>query len=142
MTKDTITRSPLIPDLQRDLIAAAERLSNARAPSRRASRHVRRPALIVATTIAAVAAALLAGFAITGRPGDENFDVMAAVYRATAPRAGVLHVVFESQNTIGDAPGTRVRWESWSDPASNQARRIMRAGRTVVEQVSSPRRLL
>jgi hypothetical protein len=98
----------------------------------RARRRRGRPlAVLVAVS---VVVALVVGFA--GRPGSRAFDVRAAVYRATAPGHGIVHVVLESTQTYlaGSRRVVRSRVESWSAPLHDQQRQIQTQGSHTIEQ--------
>jgi hypothetical protein len=111
------------------------RLDNAPAVPMRVRR--RRRALSVGLAVCLLVAALVVGFVVRGRPGDRGFDVAAAVYRATAPGAGVLHVVTANTQTYldRDARPTRSRVERWSDTSRGQLRSVQTSGGRVLEQV-------
>jgi hypothetical protein len=90
---------------------------------------------LVRAGLASAAAALLAvvAVAVLGTSSPRGFDVAAAVYRATTPGEGVLHVVTETEvpHTAGRFPRTRA--ESWSAENPSRAREVGSEGSRVVE---------
>jgi hypothetical protein len=90
-------------------------------PVRRTRSSAGRRALVL---VPLALAGLLAGFALFGSSGDRRqFDVAAAVYRATAPGSGVLHIVLEEE---GGSDGKRsvARVERWSTSSPPSERTI------------------
>ena len=114
---EELTAAPIEPLLDR----VAERV---RRPRRRRVR-ARRSLLAASAT-----ACVLALVALVGNPGDEGFDVAAAVYRATAPGTGIVHNVTETTTTdlTGRRAVTRTRVESWAAPEHDRLHTISSDG--------------
>jgi hypothetical protein len=77
-----------------------------------------------------IAAAVL-GFALLGKGGGGQFDVAAAVYRATIAGDGVHHMFLE-----GEAGAVRVRYQRWSTTDPLRERDVIAERSRIVELVS------
>jgi hypothetical protein len=122
---DELRAAPIEPLLERLIAEPALRSPQRRVRTRRS--------LLAAAATACVLAVLVA---LVGNPGDEGFDVAAAVYRATAPGTGIVHIVTETTTTdlIGRRAMTRSRVESWAAPHHDRLHTIQTDGTLSFEE--------
>jgi hypothetical protein len=139
MTRDALDvlreRNPYTDELRAAPIEALlERL--VAEPTRRSPhRRVRaRPSLLAAAATACVLAVLVV---LVGNPGDDGFDVAAAVYRVTAPGTGMVHIIV-TETTTTDLTGRRAvrrsKVESWAAPRHDRLHTIQTDGTLSFEE--------
>jgi hypothetical protein len=103
--------APLLERLDEPVRSLYDPIQIETAPVLRRAR-VRRPLAFAGAAACGIA---LGGLVLTVIPGGGGtFNVAAAMYRALAPRAGVLHMMTVTERTVGNQAATTMHEQLWS----------------------------
>ncbi|HEY4452096.1 MAG TPA: hypothetical protein VGN13_10950 [Solirubrobacteraceae bacterium] len=89
----------------------------------------------IAAGLAVAVALAIAALALLGSPGGGGVSVAAAVDRAVTPGPGVLHMVIDSENLVGEHVTTTTHEELWTAQSPRRQRTIstLQSGGETVE---------